>query len=140
MPMLWIMLRKQELIPIRLEQGRAIPFCTTPGVTQTRSTPHSNCICTNTRAHTRITNNILSSHGIVMQLGSQTEFCLLHISCVFDINAMLMKPLTPSFTCLFHFAGNFKQPWGATNTVAHNKNIVKIKSIVVPMSKASMKM
>lgn len=73
--------------------------------------------------------------------GSQTEFCLLHISGVVDINTMLMKPPAPSFTCLFHSAEYFKQLWGATNTVAHSENMfVKIKSIVVSMSKACTKM
>lgn len=52
-----------------------------------------------------------------------------------------MKPLAPSFTCLFHSTEYFKQLWGATNTVAHSENMfVKIKSIVVSMSKACMKM
>lgn len=73
-----------------------------------------------------VTHN-MSTRAIVKSLGSQTEFCLLHISGVVDINTMLIKPLTPSFTCLFHFAEYFKQPWGAANTVAHNENMfVKI--------------
>ena len=92
-------------------------------------------ICT----HQYHTQHIRSTRGIVILLGRRAEFCLSNISGVCDINAMLMKPLTPSLTCLFHLAEIFKHPWGAANTVAHNENMfVKIKSIVVSMSKASM--
>lgn len=100
---------------------RAILFCTTPGVTQTRRTPHLRCVCMSTRIHTHIQ---WRTCAIVISLGRQTGFCLLHISCIVDINTMLMKPLTPSFTCLFQFAENFKQPRGAANAVAHNKKHV----------------
>lgn len=92
MPIVWIMLMKQELIPIRLEQGgRVIPFCTTPVVTQTRSTPpphrsHTTTtlyyVCIIADIHTDVTHNTLNTHGIVMSLSSQTEFCLLNISCL----------------------------------------------------------
>lgn len=95
-------------------------------------------LCMNTLSG--VTHN-MSTRAVVKSLGCRTEFCLLHISGVVDINTMLIKPLTPSFTCLFHFAEYFKQPWGAANTVAHNENMfVKIKSIVVSVSKASVKM
>lgn len=38
-----------------------------------------------------------------------------------------MKPLTPSFTCLFHFANSLKQPWIAANILGHNKNMLGFK-------------
>lgn len=54
---------------------------------------------------------------------------------------MQIKPLTPSFTCLFHSAESFEQPRDIANILAHNKNMfVTIKGIVVLMSKACMKM
>lgn len=72
-------------------------------------------------------------HAIVKWLGGQ--FSLLRISCVADINTMLIKSPTHSFTCPFRFAGCFKQPWGAAITAAHSENMfVKIKSQVVFMS------
>lgn len=99
-----------------------ISVCASPGVTQTNKHPHLCIIHMNTHIK-RITHNMKTCAAVTF-LSSEIECCLLHISSVGDINTMLMKPLPPSFICLFHSAEWFEQQWGAANSVTHNEACV----------------